>query len=167
MIEVMRRLDDRFTLDLFLTDNDPDYLDELRTYAASDKRIRFRSPVPHGRDLPNTKLLRHGDIFAPSGQFQLRQALPNKFFEFIQARLAVAIGPSPEMAKFVRCLQSGRDSRIVRAGGSRCRHLPRCAKPTLSATSLPRMSPPTRSTTRSAAASSNSWLNGCCLAVVT
>jgi alkanesulfonate monooxygenase SsuD/methylene tetrahydromethanopterin reductase-like flavin-dependent oxidoreductase (luciferase family) len=25
--------------------------------------------------------------------------LPNKFFEFIQARLAVAIGPSPEMAR--------------------------------------------------------------------
>lgn len=29
-------------------------------------------------------------------------ALPNKFFEFIQARLAVAIGPSPEMASIVR-----------------------------------------------------------------
>jgi len=28
--------------------------------------------------------------------------LPNKFFEFIQARLAVAIGPSPEMARIVR-----------------------------------------------------------------
>jgi hypothetical protein len=29
-------------------------------------------------------------------------ALPNKFFEFVQARLAVAIGPSPEMATLVR-----------------------------------------------------------------
>jgi hypothetical protein len=29
-------------------------------------------------------------------------ALPNKFFEFVQARLAVAIGPSPEMARLVR-----------------------------------------------------------------
>lgn len=29
-------------------------------------------------------------------------ALPNKFFEFIQARLAIAIGPSPEMATIVR-----------------------------------------------------------------
>jgi hypothetical protein len=28
--------------------------------------------------------------------------LPNKFFEFVQARLAVAIGPSPEMERFVR-----------------------------------------------------------------
>ena len=29
--------------------------------------------------------------------FNYLHALPNKFFEFIQARLAVAIGPSPEM----------------------------------------------------------------------
>ena len=30
------------------------------------------------------------------------KALPNKFFEFIQARLAIAIGPSPEMSKLVQ-----------------------------------------------------------------
>jgi glycosyltransferase involved in cell wall biosynthesis len=29
-------------------------------------------------------------------------ALPNKFFEYIQARLAIAIGPSPEMARIVQ-----------------------------------------------------------------
>ena len=28
--------------------------------------------------------------------------MPNKFFEFIQARLMVAIGPSPEMARLVK-----------------------------------------------------------------
>jgi hypothetical protein len=33
--------------------------------------------------------------------FNHEHALPNKFFEFIQARLAVAIGPSPEMARIV------------------------------------------------------------------
>jgi hypothetical protein len=31
-----------------------------------------------------------------------RLALPNKLFEFIQGRLGVAIGPSPEMARVVR-----------------------------------------------------------------
>jgi hypothetical protein len=34
--------------------------------------------------------------------FNFLHSLPNKFFEFIQARLAVAIGPSPEMARLVR-----------------------------------------------------------------
>ena len=28
-------------------------------------------------------------------------ALPNKFFEFVQGRLAIAIGPSPEMMRLV------------------------------------------------------------------
>ncbi|GAB3288356.1 hypothetical protein GCM10027297_33690 [Parahaliea aestuarii] len=36
----------------------------------------------------------------PSG-FNVTYNLPNKFFEFIQARLAVAIGPSPDMKKIV------------------------------------------------------------------
>jgi|SRR5690606_37717206 len=34
-------------------------------------------------------------------------ALPNKLFEFIQARLAVAIGPSPDMAEVVDGHQCG------------------------------------------------------------
>jgi hypothetical protein len=34
--------------------------------------------------------------------FNNRHALPNKFFEFVQARLGVAIGPSPEMAALVK-----------------------------------------------------------------
>src|SRR5262249_6418170 len=34
--------------------------------------------------------------------FNYLHALPNKLFEFIQARLAIAIGPSPEMARIVR-----------------------------------------------------------------
>jgi hypothetical protein len=37
----------------------------------------------------------------PAVNFNTRHALPNKLFEFIQARLAVAIGPSPEMAEIV------------------------------------------------------------------
>jgi len=37
----------------------------------------------------------------PPNSLNNRFTLPNKFFEFIQARLAVAIGPSPEMAKIV------------------------------------------------------------------
>jgi hypothetical protein len=39
-------------------------------------------------------------LLEPSS-FNNLHALPNKFFEFIQSRLAVAIGPSPEMARLV------------------------------------------------------------------
>ena len=36
-----------------------------------------------------------------------KYCLPNKLFEFIQARLALAIGPSPDMAEVVRQYQCG------------------------------------------------------------
>ena len=42
-----------------------------------------------------------GLFLLPPNNFNYRHALPNKFFEFIQAGLAVAIGPSPEMATLV------------------------------------------------------------------
>jgi len=42
-----------------------------------------------------------GIFLLPPVNFNYAHALPNKFFEFIQARLAVAIGPSPEMASIV------------------------------------------------------------------
>ena len=34
-------------------------------------------------------------------------SLPNKFFEYIQGRLAIAIGPSPEMKHFVEKYELG------------------------------------------------------------
>jgi hypothetical protein len=34
-------------------------------------------------------------------------ALPNKFFEFMQARLAIFVGPSPEMAAILRQFNNG------------------------------------------------------------
>jgi hypothetical protein len=40
-------------------------------------------------------------LFSPTN-FNNQHALPNKFFEFLQARLGVAIGPSPEMARIIR-----------------------------------------------------------------
>jgi hypothetical protein len=43
-----------------------------------------------------------GLFLLPPNNLNRRYALPNKFFEFVQARLAVAVGPSPEMAALVR-----------------------------------------------------------------
>jgi hypothetical protein len=43
-----------------------------------------------------------GLYLLPPTNFNYQLALPNKLFEFVQARLAVAIGPSLEMARLVR-----------------------------------------------------------------
>src|SRR5690606_30214495 len=43
-----------------------------------------------------------GVFLLPPINFNYANTLPNKLFEYIQARLAVAVGPTPEMAAIVR-----------------------------------------------------------------
>lgn len=102
MLEMMRHLDDRYTLDLMLMNSDSAYGRELQRKAAGDPRIRFREPVPMERIPATINDYDIGVFLLPPVNFNYHMALPNKFFEFVQARLAVAIGPSPEMARLVR-----------------------------------------------------------------
>jgi glycosyltransferase involved in cell wall biosynthesis len=101
MIDLLRHLDRRFTLDLMLVASEPGYLEELRRRAGDDPRIRFRAPVPTSEIVAATRDYDVGLFLLPPTNLNYRFALPNKFFEFLQARLAVAIGPSPEMARLV------------------------------------------------------------------
>jgi glycosyltransferase involved in cell wall biosynthesis len=101
MLRMMAHLDQRFELYLILMSSDRGYLSWLRAQAGGDPRIHFLDPLPL-RQLP--RFLNQFDVgvylLAPSS-FNNRYALPNKFFDFVQARLAIAIGPSPEMAGLV------------------------------------------------------------------
>lgn len=104
MIDAMRSLDERFTLDLFLVPaaDGGRYLGELRDRAAGDPRIRFRDPVPPG-DLPLTlNAYDVGVFWIPPVHTNARLTLPNKLFDYVQGRLAVAIGPTIEMVDVVR-----------------------------------------------------------------
>jgi glycosyltransferase involved in cell wall biosynthesis len=101
MIMIMEELDERFSLDLYLTGN-REYINKLKKRTKEHSRIRLLDPVPFSTIIP---MLSHYDIgfcfFTPT-TFNLRHCLPNKLFEFIQARLMVAIGPSPDMASLVK-----------------------------------------------------------------
>lgn len=101
MLEAMRYLDGRFSLDLYLVPGPDDYMRRLRTMADADSRIRLLPPVPM-RDLIAT--INRYDVglgyFRPA-TFNLANTLPNKFFEYVQARLAIATGPTPDMAELV------------------------------------------------------------------
>lgn len=102
MIDMMDLLDDRFRLDLMLVDNGTGYLAILKERAKSNPRIRFRQPVEMKKIAAEINEYDIGIFILPPVNFNYRYALPNKFFEFIQARLAVAIGPSEEMARLTR-----------------------------------------------------------------
>lgn len=102
MIRMMDHLDERFELDFMLVPSDPKYHAELEAMAQGKPRIRFIPPVPMREIAQTIAAYDMGIYLLEPNSFNNRMALPNKFFEFIQARLAVAIGPSPEMARVVR-----------------------------------------------------------------
>ena len=103
MIELVRLLPPRFSLDLLLVGSDVAYIHHLRTLAAPlASRVRFLAPRPFSDLVRFTNQYDVGLFLCEPSNFNLRHCLPNKFFEFVQARLAVAIGPSPEMASIVR-----------------------------------------------------------------
>jgi len=107
MIDVMRGLDDRFRLDLVLVPTFPRYLEQLKRMAEGDERIRFLPPVPVQEIVPFSNAYDIGLYLLQPTSFNNLHALPNKFFEFLQARVVVAIGPSPEMARIVREFDCG------------------------------------------------------------
>ena len=103
MILAMTHLDERFSLDLYLvpTSDGGRYLAQLRQLAAQTPRVTFHDPVAPS-DLPN--VLNSYDVgvfWIPPVHTNARLTLPNKFFDYVQARLAVAVGPSVEMASLV------------------------------------------------------------------
>ena len=102
MIAAMRHLDERFELDFLLVPGSKDYISRLVEMARPDPRIRFLPPVPMRELVRFSSAYDIGLFLVPPTTFNLRHTLPNKFFEFIQARLAVAVGPSPEMARIVK-----------------------------------------------------------------
>ena len=107
MIAMMDYLDDRFTLDFMLVPSSKKYLDQLKAKAMANNRIRFVDPVPM-QEIPSAcNRYDVGVYLLPPVSFNSKYALPNKLFEFIQARLVMAIGPSPEMARLVEKYNCG------------------------------------------------------------
>ncbi|MFK3679842.1 glycosyltransferase [Microbacterium sp. NPDC090218] len=101
MIDAVLQTSADVTLDFYLVDDDSPYMESLRERAAGSDRIRFNRAVPYAELVKTLNGYDVGlSIFAPT-TFNLAWCLPNKFFDFIQARLGVIVGPSPEMERFV------------------------------------------------------------------
>nr|WP_223169247.1 glycosyltransferase family 1 protein [Microbacterium sp. MF43] len=95
------------TLDLILTPNHPDFLAELKERAAEIPGARVLDPVPYEELIGRLNTYDVGVHVLPPTNFNNAWALPNKLFEYAQARLGVVVGPSPEMAAYVESLGFG------------------------------------------------------------
>ncbi len=103
MIQTIALVDDRFTLDFMLLPGTPGYLPQLERLAAAiaPERVQFRPPAPPDAISAIINDYDMGIYLLNPVNYNQAMALPNKFFEFIMAGLAVAIGPSPAMAALV------------------------------------------------------------------
>lgn len=101
LVDAVRQADADVTLDLFLMPTEADLMAELRSMSAASDRVTVREPVPY-REL-NTTLNDYdvGVHVLPPVNFNHHWALPNKVFDYVQARLGLIVGPSPEMARMV------------------------------------------------------------------
>lgn len=102
-IEAVRSLDDRFVLDIVVRPHPSHvaYHRSLVALAQDEPRIRMLPPVPNDQLIAFANGYDIGVFLLPAKFPNQVHVLPNKFFDYIQARLAVAIGPSPEMAALV------------------------------------------------------------------
>lgn len=99
-IDCMKYLPEHYSLDLLLV-KDEQYYPELVQYARHEKRIRFIPTVPTEEIIPLINAYDLGLFLLPPLNFNYLNALPNKLFEFIQARLAIVVSPNPEMKTLV------------------------------------------------------------------
>jgi hypothetical protein len=100
-IEAVGTLGPRFELDMILR-WDNAYRQRLEALAARAGNVRILPPVPNRELIPRANEYDVGVFLLPGNFPNQVHVLPNKLFDYIQARLAVAIGPSAEMVRVVQ-----------------------------------------------------------------
>ncbi|MER7433903.1 glycosyltransferase [Pseudonocardia alni] len=103
LIEAVRALGPRFTLDLYLVPSRDGgrYLGRLRDAIGDDTRITLHDPVPPHELAPTLNAYDVGVFSLPPLTPNHRLMLPNKIFDFVQARLAVVFNSAPETDRLI------------------------------------------------------------------
>jgi len=104
MIEMLAHAERRFSLHFMLINDGGSYLAKLRTLAQriAPGRVAFEPAVAPSEIVPTIAGYDVGCYLLPPVNYNQHAALPNKFFDFISAGLALVVGPSPEMARLAK-----------------------------------------------------------------
>jgi glycosyltransferase involved in cell wall biosynthesis len=104
--ELLKLIKFECELHLYLV-GDKEYINELKNNNISNHKIKFHDPVKLGDIVEMASNYDIGLCYFEPATFNLKHCLPNKFFEYIQARIIVASGPSPDMAKILEKYSCG------------------------------------------------------------
>lgn len=106
MISLFKELDQRFTLDFYLVGSSED-IDNLKKQAIDTPAIKFHDAVPFQELIGVLNQYDIGLFFWEPTTFNIEYSLPNKLFEFIQARLMIITTPLPDISKVVKTHNCG------------------------------------------------------------
>jgi len=95
-------LSDLCELHLYIVPKSMIYYNYLRSLAKNFSNIYFHRPIPYTQIVREINKYDLGVHFLKSDNIQTMYAVPNKLFEFVQARLGLIVSPQPEMEKFVK-----------------------------------------------------------------
>lgn len=97
VIDAVAKLGPRFTLDLYLLEVPGGHLEVIKKKAAATPRVTVHDPVPPAT-LPNVLNQYDLGVFLyPVLNIGKLYHLPNKMFDFVQARLGLVFSPAPEI----------------------------------------------------------------------
>lgn len=105
------------TFDVHLMPNDPAYVAELEALADDAPGVRVLGPLPHDGMVAAMSQADVGVHMLAPTNYNNAVALPNKLFDFVQSRLGIIVGPSPEMARIVTEYGLGRVTQDFTPGG--------------------------------------------------
>ena len=110
-VAIIDTLPDGYCLDLMVIFEDRNYKKKIEKMVhlrqKKGKKIRIIPPVAFEEIIPFSNQYDIGIYAIPASTQNLRYAMPNKFFEYIQARMALAIFPHHEMEAFIQKYQNG------------------------------------------------------------
>lgn len=101
MINLMSYLDDRFELDIYLVNKNEKYYNYLLDLAKTKNNVKILKPVDYKNI--NIMLSKYdiGLFYLENTNVNLKYALPNKLFEYIQAGLCLTFSPNDEMKNII------------------------------------------------------------------
>jgi glycosyltransferase involved in cell wall biosynthesis len=106
IVEAMRHVDQRYSLDFYLTGSTA-YQNKLKEMAKDLSNVHFLEPIEFTKIIPTLNQYDIGFCFIYPSTFNLKYCLPNKLFEFIQSRLAVVSGPLVDVEDIIKTHETG------------------------------------------------------------
>lgn len=106
MIAAVREMSN-VTLDLLIVSTDDNYYRRIEKLACSTANVRLVPPVRLDEVIQYLSTYDAGLITIPPTNYNYANGLPNKLFQYIQARIPIITGPTPEIASLVRHYRNG------------------------------------------------------------